>query len=173
MSKWGNPLIFSITGTGMEKKLFPFLSVKHFIRLRWKIALFPLVLLSTQFSLEEEALVVPEVLCRSPSSHPSHPFLPLGLALLACPFTKTKCRRQAQYPAEVLQAFGRAGGLLHLFFRMNFYLCIPWWHLPVSWKYDAVDFAWACNTTLPLGPFLEECCLLGCSLLGTPAAGCS
>lgn len=95
MSKWGNPLISSISGTGMEKKLFPFLSVEHFTHLKWlrrKIALFSLVLLSTHLSPEEEALVVLEVLCRSPSSHlshPSHPLFPLGFSLLVCPFTQS------------------------------------------------------------------------------------
>lgn len=169
MGKWGNPLIFSISGTDMENKLLPLLPIKHFTQLRWKTARFPLVLLPTHLSPEEEALVVSGVLCRSSFSHPSNPLFPLGFALLLCPFTKSRCCRQVQHPAEVLQALGRAGGLLHLFFRMNFYLCIPWWHLPVSWKHDTVDFAWACNSTLPSAPLLGECCLFGCSLPGTSA----
>lgn len=70
MSKWGEPLIFSIPGTGMEKRLFPSLSIEHLTHLTCKIASFPPVLLSSHLSLEEETLVVSEVPCRSPSWHP-------------------------------------------------------------------------------------------------------
>lgn len=88
MSKRGDPLIFSVSGTCMEKRFLPSLSVRHFTHLPCKTASSPPELLFPHLSPEEDTLFFSEERCRSLSQHPwCSPVLSLGV----CPVTEAKC----------------------------------------------------------------------------------